>query len=442
MPEQSTEENVSKPKSSRLGFHYFPDTFHYTDRYLQTYLPILRGLQAKWLVVNSELKRAIPEYFISELLDSGISPIVQLPISLTTLNPTEELHSLLEAYTRWGVKHVQLFNFPNLRASWPSSGWVQQDLVERFLDRFVPAATVVMNQGAKPLFPALEPGGNFWDTAFLKASLQSLGRRGESDLLSVLGLSAVARTSDKSLTWGAGGQERWPDTRPYFTPADSEDQRGIRIHEWYQSISNVILQRDLPIFIFQAGLPANPNTLLSSKLLEPDVKESTMAVLSAAQGNDQDQLEFPDYIQAVNFWLLDADPQSAYYQQAWFHDGNAFLPYAQAAVTDISDIPFESEMEHTIANDSVFKKLQRPIDHYVLLANSAQGAWEKQLARMVPYLNKHHPTVGFSLDEAFLASRVTIVGTSPFVTKDTVHRLKKSGAYVERMNDDGTIVAQ
>ncbi|PKP01191.1 MAG: hypothetical protein CVU11_15960, partial [Bacteroidetes bacterium HGW-Bacteroidetes-6] len=41
------------------------------------------------------------------------------------------------------------------------------DLVERFLDRFLPLANQVVSEGAVPVMPALEPGGNYWDTAFL-----------------------------------------------------------------------------------------------------------------------------------------------------------------------------------------------------------------------------------------------------------------------------------
>jgi len=35
--------------TNRIGFHYYPDTFHYREKDLQTWLPELQGLGAGWL---------------------------------------------------------------------------------------------------------------------------------------------------------------------------------------------------------------------------------------------------------------------------------------------------------------------------------------------------------------------------------------------------------
>ena len=48
---------------------------------------------------------------------------------------------------------------------------VQQDLVERFIDRFLPLAALVVHLGMIPLFPPLQPGGDYWDLTFLKQAL-------------------------------------------------------------------------------------------------------------------------------------------------------------------------------------------------------------------------------------------------------------------------------
>jgi len=53
---------------SRLGLHYFPDTIHYRQSDLQTWLPELRQLNVQWLVLRSETNRAIPETFLDGLL--------------------------------------------------------------------------------------------------------------------------------------------------------------------------------------------------------------------------------------------------------------------------------------------------------------------------------------------------------------------------------------
>lgn len=425
----------------KVGFHYYPDSNHFTERELQINLPVFHSLHVNWLVLVSSADRAIPEYFLSELIREGIEPIIQFPLTLDSFNPGAEIRSLVEAYARWGVKYIQTFNRPNARSSWPPSGWVQEDLVERYLDRFIPVAESIMRSGCNPVAATLEPGGNFWDTAFLKSMLQSLDRRGKHDLLDMLVLSVNGWTFDRPLTWGQGGPERWPNTRPYITPEDSEDQLGFNGFEWYQAIAVTVLQKEFPIFVMQAGIPNDPLKLDQAKLTYDQTKDSTMEIFAAAAGQSP-AIEVPDYIKSVNFWLLTADEDSLYYKQAWFHEGHPYLPYAQAIhVNDELTTP-DPDTENTIANGAFFKRLRHPIDHYLLIASGGQGSWEKQFARLIPYINKHHPTIGFSMDEALMASKITILGESPYLTKDTITRFKKSGCLVERMNDDGTLIAQ
>lgn len=77
------------PPRQKLGFHYFPDTLHYTEKDLQQWLPLLMELGAGWLVLRTEINRAIPEYFISGLIKAGIQPIIQFPVSFTSLTRPE-----------------------------------------------------------------------------------------------------------------------------------------------------------------------------------------------------------------------------------------------------------------------------------------------------------------------------------------------------------------
>jgi len=60
---------------------------------------------------------------------------------------------------------------------------------------------------------------------------------------------------------------------------------------------------------------------------------------------------------------------------------------------------------------------------------------------MLPFNQQNHPTVGFSVEEAALAGRVTIIGKSPFITEDTLARLKRAGCEIERMDEDGIVLA-
>ncbi len=157
--------------TQRVGFHYFPDTAHYTNKDLSTWVPVLNQLKVGWLVLISESTRAIPEQFISGLLNAGITPLIHIPLPLPNSPSANDMKAIIAAYARWGVKHIIFFDRPNEMSSWSAAGWVQQNLVERFIDRFLPLAAAAAQAGITPIFPPLQPGGSYWDLTFLKQSL-------------------------------------------------------------------------------------------------------------------------------------------------------------------------------------------------------------------------------------------------------------------------------
>jgi len=438
--------------SGRLGFHYFPDTLHYTDRDLQQWLPILGDLGANWLVIRTDTNRAIPENFISSLKESGINPLIQFNLPLGRASNMDDVSPLISAYSRWGATHFQFYDRPNLRSAWSAGGWTQQDLVERFLDRFLPLAALVVKENAVPVMPALEPGGNFWDTAFLRTALQSMERRDQTEILDKLALSAYAWTHRRSIDWGAGGPEYWPDARPYFTPANSQDQRGFRIYQWYQAVAQAVLQRPCPMFLLQAGLPSHPDQLKAEELASAEHTALMQDLYTWATGKELDgqksnaglppaSLDMPGEIEACNFWLLSAGREDPYRPQAWFQSGNPHLPHAQAIAKTFPVRDSEDLNAKGIGNDAFFRKVKHPISHYILLANGQRGGWEQSLASLLPFITKTHPTIGFSIDEALLASRVTIIGKSPFITEETLARLVRNGCQINRIEEDGTVLA-
>ncbi|MFM8320399.1 MAG: hypothetical protein ACKOC5_05735, partial [Chloroflexota bacterium] len=84
---------------------------------------------------------------------------------------------------------------------------------------------------------------------------------------------------------------------------------------------------------------------------------------------------------------------------------------------------------------------RRPISHYVLLPLYAWGAANWDLAIIEPLLQNSHPTIGFSLAEARHAERVTVVGGEGAVSVDALAMLRKAGCQVERILEDGTLIA-
>jgi hypothetical protein len=426
--------------ASRCGFHYFPDTLHYRESDLQTWLPELQDLGAGWLVLRSEIDRAIPEGFLRGLKTARIEPVIQFRLCLDRLANPRETGTLLEVYARWGARYVILFDKPNARAAWPAAGWAQQDLVERFLDRYLPVANLAAGLGLAPVFPPLEPGGSYWDTAFLRSSLQAILRRRQDSLLSNLVLSAYAWTGGRGLDWGAGGPARWPEARPYQPDGESQDQRGFRIFDWYQAVAGSVLQQVCPILLLQAGHPADPESATAGADLETC---ASIARLMAGEPVDDPQeegralAEVPPEVIACCFWLLSADPGDPSAPQAWFQVDGRRGELAGRLREEQRMLREQKARKSALALGSA----GRPIQHYLLLPGSEWGVSDWYLEVIRPFVKKHRPTVGFSIDEAYQAARVTVVGNGLSYPPDLIASLQNAGCFVEQINGDGTNIA-
>jgi hypothetical protein len=429
--------------STRFGFHYFPDSLHYRESDLQTWIPTLLRLKASWLVCQSPLSRAIPEAFLATLVDAGIEPVIRFPITLNQNTNLSDLVTLMEAYARWGVRLILPFDRPNLRSAWPASSWAQQDLVERFTDHVLPVFTLALRSGLTPIFPPLEPGGNYWDTAFLRLSLESFERRKQFELLGRMGLSAYAWTKNRSLNWGAGGPSRWPDARPYTTPQNSQDHCGFRIFDWYQAIAKAAIQKPLPILLLGASL-TDDDQRLSLPVDSARRQCDTMAIARLLAGeivpdpeNALINLEpIPAEVIGCAFHTLAESPKPIS-PLAWFDDEANPSPLAQSFLTWVEQLPISQSQ-----SDS--KKLEgnpRPLVHYLLLPTYTWGIADWHLDAIRPYVKRHRPTVGFSLEEAALAGKVTVIGDEQVFPEDELNRLRFNGCQVERLSGDGTILA-
>ena len=332
-----------------------------------------------------------------------------------------------------------LFDRPNQKASWNAASWSQQDLVDRFLDQYIPVARQVINDGLIPVFPALEPGGNYWDTAFLRAALKGLQRRKQTLILQNLVLSAYAHTNGHELNWGIGGPERWPQTRPYLTPDDSQDQQGFRIFDWYQSIADSILQKKPPVILLQSGFPGFPVNYKDNKPLNNTVWADQAYILQNLQEEDENsENSIPQEVMCCNFWLLAADESSEFYPHGWYQGEHCLLPKLPTRSKQRAE---ETNPEVENEEKSIFKDTAHPIKHYLLLPTYEWGIADWHLEVIQPYVKKYKATIGFSLDEAKLASKVTIIGSPQSVPEETIQEIREAGCYVERITGDGTSIA-
>ena len=431
------------PNNNRIGFHYFPDADHYRESDLYTWLPELKTLEASWLVLDAPADRAIPEFFINGLIENGIEPILHFQLPLEHLPALEDLNLLFNNYARWGVNYVILYAEPNKRSAWSTAAWAQNDLVERFLDRFIPPAEAAAKSGLTPVFPPLKPGGEYWDTAFLRASLQAIERRGNLFLLEHMGISADAHAGNKPLDWGSGGPERWPEARPYQTKNGAQDQRGFAISDWYTAIAQAVIGEPRPIILLNLG--SSPNGEKSPTSDQSAHVRRTLGMVQALAGPSTKSKNHPSMaavsalspeVLCGNFWLLSADQSSPCADQAWFQPGGKGSPKAQALIRWHSSP--ESKGDQAV---TPFQIKHQPIQHYLILPAFEWGIADWHLNAARPFIRKYRPMIGFSLNYAFLAERVTVVGDDEQFPESALEQLRNAGCRVERISGDGTSIA-
>jgi len=400
----------------KLGFHYFQDTKHYRQQDIQTWIPRLQALGTSWLTLVAPLTHAIPEAFLQGLKKAGIKPLLHFPLLFDQIPSKEDIRLLFKTYASRGVKHVILFEKPNTRSRWGTISWAKTNLVERFLDLYIPLAEEALKAGLVPVFPPLEQGGDYWDTTFLWTALEDIHRRGHSQLLDSLVLSVDANANGHPLNWGEGGPERWPEARPYFTPPGAQDQRGFRIVDWYSAISQSVLGKTIPIFMLHLGgdgddkqRDKNIITLLNDKFLEG-------------------QEPLPPEVMAGMFWLLTTDAESEFLPQAWYKPKSK------------THSIFE-DLRQTTLGPEPKEKQEICLSHYLLLPTYDGNVTDWHLEVTRGFVKNHQPTIGFSLAEATHAQRVTVIGGESGFSDAELSKLRTQGCLVRRITGDGTEIA-
>lgn len=431
------------PQKTRYGFYYYPDTLHYTENDIHTWIPELKALGASWLTLLAPTDRAIPESFIRRIIEEGIQPVLHMPLSTTRSGRSDELNVLFNAYAHWGVRYITLFDRPNLLKNWSPSDWAKNNLVERFLDIFIPLAEDARQAGLIPVFPPLEPGGDYWDTAFLFAALQGLQRRGQTDLLNQLVLSAYAWSGNRSPNWGAGGPERWPRTRPYLTPPNSEDHLGFRIFDWYLAITEAAIGKTCPIILIAAG--SRIGDQLDSRSPAVDIHAHTwqnMTLVQLMSGRSQEYDPVPQEVISCNFWLLSAEEGNQEAQNAWYKPDTSQLPVViklkEWVANGGTDPSFSAKSLPSFTSSF---NASRPISHYLLLPTFEWGVADWHLEAISPFIKRYQPTIGFSPVEASHAKKVTVIGGASNVPESIIDGLLAAGCIVEQISGDGMNIA-
>jgi hypothetical protein len=272
--------------------------------------------------------------------------------------------------------------------------------------------------------------------------VQSLIRRGHESLISSGAVGIYNFANDHPLDWGAGGPKAWPGVRPYAEPAGGQDHRGFRLFEWYRSILDQVLGVSVP-FIVCANGPQRPTGGGLS------LSESLHAERAAEMARMMTDGALPTTVLNHAFWLLSAERGDTNHDHAWFlPDGTprlpaarAFLKLAKSPRANLSPTePAPAIWSPTAPTATVvshsgpsIKDAKKPIDHYLLLPLFEWGAARWHLAIIQEYVEAFLPTVGFSVEEAKLAQRVTVIGNSQGTSVEAVCELEAAGCQVQRI---------
>lgn len=410
----------------KIGFHYFQDLDHYQNKDLKLWQPELESLQAGWLVLKASATHAIPEDFIRGLLDSGIQPIIHFDFPVNNDVRPEDLRILLSSYAKWGIKHVVFFDKPNMKSAWLHDTWSQGDLVERFLDRYLPFVRVAEQNGLIPVFPPLQPGGDYWDLSFLKKVLSLVKQRRSLDFVSNLHIAVSSQTFNHPLSWGAGGKRNWKVPRPYSkTDLGEEDHIGFNTWQWYADLVKSILDIDSKMFLFYFGSSDIRTSVLDSKVTFEELIDFALSPSEEA-GRAADQ---KNNILGCLFWILSSSEEKKEGTTAFFdlngQPKNASIP------------AYKQKLEHTRKQKSdyaVSAKLAEwiyPIDHYLLLPSYDWGIPENTLDRIRPIIRESRPTIGFSLIEATNARKVTVWNENGAFNVHDIDILREAGCLID-----------
>jgi hypothetical protein len=295
-------------QTKQLGFHYYSDTDHYDEASLDYWLPKLLAVGTRWLVLSIIERAEIPENFLKRVTAAGIEPIICPQFSISNPPQVDIFRERMSYYRKNGVHLVQLYNYPNMKSAWTPDEWKKQKLVERFIELFSRYAQICIEQKIIPIFPLLQPGGDYWDISFLKESLHVLQQKKYESILSNLIFSADAGFQEHALDWGKGGPEAYHPVYAYQT--GQIDHRGFHIFEWYQAILHQSLKKYAPMILFQTGR-WSPNTG-PFDLSPKQAKQQLLKILALLQEQavkvlPQENPEIPPYIISCNLYKLPSE---------------------------------------------------------------------------------------------------------------------------------------
>ena len=410
--------------TNRIGFHYFLDVEQFKKSDSNLWLPKLAKINAKWLVIQNPEDRAIPEEFIRSFSDAGINLIINFNKDIKSDANLSELSILLNVYGKWGVRYAYLFEKPNLLSQWGEFKWINHNVVETYLKKFIPFAELCLENQIKPIFSPLYPGGDYWDLAFLEESLERLSNLASPRIIENLILSAFGWDWGHSIEWGSGGKKKWPDTKPFYQKQNSQNQQGFRTHEWYLEIAEKVLGKKLPVIILEAGIPHDHTIGNSAGFGALDNLSAITHLLTGKNVYDPKNPELllspiPSEVIGCNFFILSAKLKNDLFPYMWFSPRGIPLGPARA-LGSTEDAPNIQHKVQPVLTKNSTDEIQFKYRRYVLFTDALKQEISHLLERLDHYIRIHKPHIGFSRIEAANAAYILVItkNKEEFISED------------------------
>jgi len=413
------------PKQAQeIGFAYFTSHEFQIDRHVNEWMKAIHIIGSSVVILHSAFDRAISEDIFQSAIENNLSPIVHFPDELPLARNFNDAAFLLDIYAKWGVSHVILGDRPNSKEAWPKAGWHYENIVDHFLDRFIPLANHAVRNDMIPIMSPLMPGGDYWDTAFIELVLTGLKRRQLGNILDNLMLSSYGFTYNKPISWGRGGPEQWSSTKPYGTPEGQEDQIGFHNFEWIQAVGERAIGKKLPMIILDAGHTSLTSSQDDGRISIEYMK--TIYELCVSTPSNEDSQASPVTLDDTVCWCTFS------------------LDTINNAVGD----PVSLDLFAQLFNEAKGKEFvskpdnqSKMISHYLLLPSYTSGVSDAVLNKVRPLIKHFHPTVGFSIDEAMYARKVSVYPDPILFSDETLNQLRSTGTIVEILPESGIEIA-
>lgn len=417
---------------TRIGFHYYPDTRHFNQSDLAKWVPELKKLHASWLTLRASIRRPVPLEFVRGLRAADIEPVIEIDYEQGVPLEKRVLSEQAAHYARAGVRYITLLREPNVERYWSAAEWQRPNLVSRVMRVVLPALESFVEAGLYPLLPPLRPGGDYWDTAFLASMLDMVVMRGSEPLKARLGLCLHNYAFNRPVGWGEGGQRAWTEARPYGAGVSvvgarpSEDQRGWRLWEWYDEIVQARLGHSIPMISGAGGaLVGNRDQADLPATTDAEHAQRNLDIVRRVQGSAT-----PPYLLNQSFWLLAADADDPAHREAWFKADGSVLP----AVTQLREMPLVAARTARRVESVTAKAAPTGpsrIAHYLLLPAWEWGVSSLHWEAAQPFVQVLQPTIGFRVEEAKQATRVTVIVGQQGHPEAVVDELRDAGCIVE-----------